>query len=529
MADFTRCIAALNKAAGRELDPDELIDIQNRIKRTAADLKAGRLKDEAPNLASPEGLIRRAAEIEAERAVVEADRKAANAVRDAQTAAARMGEVANMNAAGLSEVDSVKRLLVNTPDGRANQFSLETRAAGISQLLKSQVQDTWGAMGRTFMEYLERKDRMVLLLREMLGEDTGDAKAKQGAQAWRETAERARQWMNEKGGKIGQLEDWGLPQHHSQDLVARAGKDAWIQFVMPRLARDRYVDLAGNPMGDAEVTRFLEKAWATIATNGAANIEPGKFKATGGMANRHAEERQIHLKGAEERIDYWKHFGEKTFPDILLGHLEAMSKDIAFIEHFGSNPDGMFRLLRDSAEKAAKVEDPRKLAKIDGELAKLDRLYDYASGKVKPIASRAVHNGFAVVRALNAAGKLGSAFWASAIGDKVMFEAMGHVNNLPAFQRWHNEIRLLNPLNRGERRQLRRQALMLDYMTNAMSRFGEELGKSSLTGKLSNAVMKVSGMSAVNEWRRGAWALTAMDTLGHVVSTKDFEDRKSVV
>jgi hypothetical protein len=55
-----------------------------------------------------------------------------------------------------------------------------------------------------------------------------------------------------------------------------------------------------------------------------------------------------------------------------------------------------------------------------------------------------------------------------------------------------------------------------------MYRFGDDLGRSSWTGKLSNAVMKASGMSAINEWRRGAFGLTMMDAIGHEVSTKDF-------
>lgn len=527
MADFNRCISALNKAAGRELGADELEGLFQRIQKTARDLKAGRIKDTTgpQNLGSTEGLIRRAAEIESMSMIAEADRKARNAVQDAKTVATRQAEIGEMIKDGkISGVDAVRRLLVNDADGRADQFSLETRAIGVSQYLKSKIQDTWSAMDRSFMEYLARADKIGLLVREIRGEDTGDAIAKKGAESFRQTAEEARRWFNEKGGQIGHLDDWGMPQHHSQELVARAGKDEWIAFVMPRLDRAKYTDLAGNPMSDVEVTNFLARAWDTIATNGASKMEPGQGARTGGRANRHAEERQVHFRDAQAVIDYWGRFGEKTVPDILMGHIETMANDIAFIEHFGSNPDATYRLLRDMAGKAAKSAEPTKLDKIDGEIAKLDRLWDYASGRSKPVASRSIARGFDVVRNLNTAGKLGSAAWASLIGDKVLFEAIGRVNNLPDFQRWHNEIRLLNPANKAERQMLRRHALMLDYMTNAMYRFGDELGKSSLTGKLANKVMQVSGMSAVNDWRRGAWALTAMDTLGSVVSTKNFSD-----
>lgn len=525
MADYSRCISALKKAAGRDLTDDEIIKTLERIQSTARDLRSGKLKDPGgpQNLASEDGLMMRAAQLEAEKLTAEAERKAANAVRDAKTIATRQGEMGAMS--GLGGVERVKRLLVNTPDGQANNFSLETRYQGISTNLKRKVQDTWLAMDKNLLDYLQRRDKTITLLKEIKGEDTGDAVAKKGAKAWLESAEEARKWFNDLGGKIGHLEDWGVPQHYSQEVVARKGVDAFVDFYLPRLDRARYVDLGGKPMTDAEVTSFLKSAWKTIATNGVLKNEPGKFKGAGARGNRHAEERQIHLKDAQSLVDSWAMFGEKTFPDILLGHLDSMAKDIAFVEHFGSNPDASYRMLRDTAmqkEVDSKQNDAKAQDKVHGEVAKLDRLYDYASGKSMPVVDRGIARGFDVVRDLNTAGKLGSAAWASLIGDKVLFEAMGHINNLPALKRWRNEVRLLNPANAAERRQLRRQALMLDYMTQAMYRFGDELGKSSWAGKLANGVMKISGMSAVNEWRRGAWALTAMDTLGHVVKTNDF-------
>lgn len=523
MADFNRCISALNKAVGRELSAEELQDVFDRIQRTARDIKAGRVDAGAPqNLATPEGIVLRAAEIEADRLVQEAQRKATNAVLSAKTVATRHAEVQAMTKAGIGDVDAVRRLLVNDADGRSDQFALEARVLGISQLLKSRIQDTWLAMDRTVLEYLQRQDKIATLIREIRGEDTGDATARKGAQAWLKMAEETRQWFNEKGGQIGHLEDWGMPQHHSQEMVAKAGRDAWVADLLPLIDRERYVDLAGNRMSDGELVQFLGKAWDTIATNGANKIEPGKAKGIGARANRHAEERQIHFKSADALMEYWGKYGEKTFPDILMGHLESMAKDIGFVEHFGPNPDAAFRLLRDQAEVTAKQAAPTKVDKIDAQLAKLDNLYQYAAGKSKPVADRSVARAFDVLRNLNTAGKLGSAAWSSLIGDKVMYEAIGQVNHLPVFQRWYNELRLLNPANKAERQMLRRQALMLDYMTQAMYRFGDELGKSSWTGKLANGVMKVSGMSAVNEWRRGAWALTAMDTIGNLVRTREW-------
>lgn len=525
MADFNRCISALNKAAGRELTADEVEAVYTRIQRTARELASGRRESSGnADLTTPEGIIQHAAELAAQDLVAERVLQQRRVHLQVVALEARAAEVGAMTQAGIGSVDAVRRLLANDADGRTNQFSLEARTHGVSNLLKSKVQDTWAALGSDFLGFIQQRDKVAALIRELRGKDTGDAMAKKGAEAWRAAAEEARLWFNRKGGEIGHLEDWGFPQHHSQERVARVGKEQWVADVFPALDRERYVDLTGARMSEPEIKALLGAAYDSIATNGANKIQTGGFRGTGSRATRHAEERQIHFRDADAVLDYWAKYGEKTFPDILLGHLETMARDISFIEHFGPNPDTTYRQLRDQAEVAEKMAAPERLNKVDGQLASLDNLYDYAAGKVKPVADRRVSTAFEVLRNLNTAGKLGSAFWASLFGDKVMLEAVSRLNKLPAIQSWMNELRLLNPLNAADRRQLQRQGLMLDYMQSALYRFGDDLGRSTWTGKLANAVMRASGMSAVNEWRRGAFGLTMMSALGHEVSTRPWAE-----
>jgi hypothetical protein len=190
---------------------------------------------------------------------------------------------------------------------------------------------------------------------------------------------------------------------------------------------------------------FLGKAWDTIATNGHANTEPGAARGTGAVANRHAESRQIHFKDAESVIDYWEAFGERTAVEILTGHVDRMAKDIAFIEHFGPNPNTTFQTLRDAALKAATLAEPTKTTALEGE-----PLPSTTSSTTSPGARsrrtgqwlKATADGIAH---LNSAGKLGGAALASFFGDKPMMEAVSHLNDLPMFGRWRTEVSLLNP------------------------------------------------------------------------------------
>ncbi len=527
MADPTRCIANLNAAAGKELGADELEEVFRKIRQVSDDLASGKIPArDGENLASPEALMTKAAEIAAKQMTDDKVRQLRNTELKIAKLAERHAEIKSMTDGGVGQVDAVRRLIANTPDGKSNRFSLESRVMGTSNWLKSRLQDTWEAMGSDYLGFIQQKDKVRELITEMRGQDSGNPLAKKGAQAWLKIAEDARQWFNDRGGKIGQLDDWTMPQHHSQQRVASAGVDQWITDVFPMLDRSKYRtnDGMGMPMSEDELKRFLAASWRSIATNGAADIQPGEFRGRAALSNAHAKHREIHFKDADSYINYWGRYGDKTFADILLGHIDKMGRDIAFLEHFGPNPDAAFRVLRDEAEIAAKDAAPTEMSKIDKDLARLDTLYDYAAGRSKPVADMRIATAFDAIRNLNVAGKLGSAVWSSVFGDKVMLEAMGRVNKLPVWQSWFNELRLLNPANDTERRLLRRQGLMLDYMQSAMYRFGEDLGRSSWTGKMSNAVMRVSGMAAINEWRRGSFGLTMMDTLGHLTSTKTWAE-----
>lgn len=521
------CVARLNEAAGRTLSDSEVSAIFERVHKAALDIKAGRTKPQ-PGRAGIEGVIDAAAQEAAVKMAQEAARHERNAGLQVVKTAQRMDDLAQIKAAGLGDLDALSRMIANRADGRANVFSLENRYLGIAADMKRRIQDTWLALGNDFMGFLQDPEKVKLLVREMRGEHTGDAMAKKGAEAWLAMTSEFKDRFNESGGKIGTLENWGMPQHHSQELVARAGKQTWIDAVLPALDRSKYVNDAGVPMTDAQVRDFLGHAWDTIATGGYANIEPGKFQGTGARANRNAEERQIHFKSADAYLNYWAHFGERTFPDILMGHVEAMARDTAFIEHFGPNPDATYRMLRDTALRDASIASPTKLQKIKGQVLGVDALYDVASGRTQPVANRTVAKVFDTIRDLNVAGKLGQAVWASVFGDKVMLETMNHLNNLPLMQSWRNEMRILNPANAADRRILQRQGLMLDYARNAMARWGDNYGSSAWSGKLANAVMRISGMNAINEWRRGSFGLTMMSALGHEVSTKDFRQMKGV-
>ena len=129
---------------------------------------------------------------------------------------------------------------------------------------------------RNLIGQIRNKTGFDNVLRELWGEETGDASAKALAEAWTRTAEWLRSRYNAAGGAIAKLETWAMPQMHSAAAVVAAGRDAWRAFVRTRLDRARMIDReTGLPMTDEALDDMLGEVWSSIATSGWDRREPG--------------------------------------------------------------------------------------------------------------------------------------------------------------------------------------------------------------------------------------------------------------
>lgn len=535
MARYDKCIVRLNQAAGRELTDKEVSAVFDRIHKAALDVKAGRVDIQDVGVgkgklgkavgATDENntLIQRAADIAVKELEAQAGKREQQAYLQVLRLGARKGDFDDMVNGGVAPLDAVERTIARDYSGRVNIESLEQKATGYRDYFNSKLLPAWDALGFDYLGFFQDKAKLLDLVRELRWEESGNAMAKKGAKAFHDVAEEARQIFNQNGGAVGRLDDWGMPQHHSQERVSNAAGSAdpaanrqkWVDDTLPLLDRSRYVDnITGQAWTDADMVEFLGKAWDTIATDGHANTEAGAFRGDK-RANRHAEHRQIHYKDAESVIEYWELYGERTAVEILTNHIDTMARDIAFVEHFGPNPNTTYQTLRDMALTKATLEKPQDTQTLEGRAVGLDNLYNYVSGNTKPTYRQWLRKTADALANLNSAGKLGGAAIASFFGDKPMMEAVSHMNNLPVMQRWVTELSLLNPANKADRRLLQTQGLMVDSVRSGLQRFYEGLGQSSFTGRLANAVMRVTGMQAINDIRKGAFGLSLMSAIGN--------------
>lgn len=500
------CIDAVNAAVGRPMTAAELKGIEDRISRELRGIQDG-----------PDGL-----RLTGEQRLFEAARRARESFLADKELESRRDALAVLKHAQIAEalatfggnkIDGLRHLLAFHADAKGSVMSVESRAEAIEADAFRQMLGTLEATNPKFFGLFENPEGVRTLVRELFGEETGVREAKDGAAEFHKVAAELLSRFNDAGGKIRPREDWGLPHHHSQRRIAAAGETTWVDTTFPLLNRDRYRNEDGSRMNDAQVQDFLSESYQTLATGGVNGLEPGKAGSEAMRANLHAAAREIHYKSADDYLAYQKDFGERGLYDVLVGHVRGMADSISMVETFGPNPDHTYRFFRDLAKIEATVADPTRRGKIAKQMASLDNLFDYVTGKTLPVASEHLAQGFDSLRKWLVAARLGSAFITS-LPDEATMQLTAHVNNLDGMHLFRNELATLNPANRVERRMAQRAGLGLQTMIGSLNRFGDENLRNTLAAKAATFTMRASGLNAITEARRRAFGVTMMSSLG---------------
>lgn len=508
------CVGEVNAAVGREMTPDELSAVEGQLRQAEREVAADRT---AALEMTPEQRRARMADIAAAKLIAEATKKRDRVAL--QVLAAQ--RVESYLATAPTQLEGLDRLLAFQADGRSGVVSVESQARAIRQEAVGRMTDLVDTLGGRLLGLFNNPQANLATVREIFGVNTGDASARAAAKVWRETTESLRQRYNAAGGDIGYRADWNLPRDHAAAVVAR-NKEKWIDDHMQWVDRNQYVNPDGTLMDDARVREFLTHASMSIITNGASKTEPGQFKGSGMRANHGKEARQIHYKDAEAYIAAQQAYGGKTMLDLMIGHVDGISRDIALIETFGPNSDLAYRTFADKAQMRDTEANVANAEKVAARRKKMDRLFTEVASLHEPPASAAIANGFDTYRALNVAARLGSSV-ITALTDHGMIGLTAHINKTPVLQTFANEIRFLNPLNAEHRKLAQRAGLGVNQMIGALNRWGADgLGTSTtVSGRIASVsqgaaarVMQMSGMNAMTMAMQRAFSSTYMDALG---------------
>jgi hypothetical protein len=415
-------------------------------------------------------------------------------------------------------LSAVSRLL--DYDTRGGEYtSVQSWAHAVKAEMYGQLMPAWDAAPGRFFGLFENHQGAMDLWKELHGEDSGNATAKAGAAAFHQVAEQARQRFNDAGGAVGKLEDWGIPQHHGQERVAKAGIDKWTGDILPRLDRDRYLNTDGSRMADRQMHDFLMHAYDSIITDGQNSKEPGNVAGIGMIANRNAAERALHFKDAQAHAEYNTLYGERSLMGVLQDHISRMARDIALIERLGPNAEQTFKYFNDRAFQDEARSNPERITQVKSDHVFNQALFDAVSGRDK-VVNQNVANRFQAFRNWMTATRLGKVV-ITALGDEAGMASTSFANRVPYTDTLMRELKTLNPTDSTARRAAQTAGLGLDAMASHMNRFGQEEFGQSVSGKLAGKVMQVSGAERMWEARRQGLGTVLMSSIGNL--TRQFE------
>lgn len=509
------CIQAVTQAIGRSLNQQEIQGIENRVRRN---MKQMAQTDPTWQSKSAADRLNEAAAKSAKDLVGEADLKKK---RVALTILAHDRIASYMQRFPERPLEGLDRLLAFSSDGKSGIISVETATRAIRDDSLSRMLDVIDQTKGKFLGLFQNEAGNLALVRELHGEDSGSAVAKTAAKQFKDSAEQLRQRFNRAGGDVGFLDDWSMPRDHSQVKVAK-DQAKWVADHLQWANRGKYLKEDGTPMNDAELTDFLGHAWTTLATGGANKMEPGQAAGNGMRANRGSESRQIHYKDAESFIAAQKAYGDRNLLELLIGHIDRASRDIALVETLGPNPSNQMRYFLDAGQKASDTAKPGDLAKTAKQRKKIEHLFEEVAGTREPPVSAALANGFDTYRALNVASRLGSAVITS-VTDQGTLGLTASMNGMPVMKVFTNELRMLNPASAGDRRMAQRAGLGLNQLIGSLNRFGADgLGTNEqIAGRIAkfsqtaaSKVMQASGLNALTAGSQRAFGATMLDTLG---------------
>lgn len=522
-----QCKQAVAKALGKQsLTAQEATDIEARINETMRNLARKDINNWR-NLSDAEKLSEAAKQVAID---IQEQLKRKHKIA-AQDILKQSQNIAALDHGKLSSMEVIDRMVAAHGDMSGIQ-SLDSKARAIASIYRGELVDFYtnikGGLGIFTDQELVQK-----IVRERFGENTGDALAKKISDKMGDVFETMRDRFNRNGGDIGKLDNWGLPQTHNLEKIAKAGKEAWVNKAESLIDTRQYVHENGDYYSQQEIRSLLEYTYDTLSSDGANKIEVGR-QATGGgtskVTNRHGESRVLHFKDAESWLEYQSEFGGMQFVDLVEAHINGLSKDIAMVENLGSNPKTALKILMDAAAKKDwekgieenQTKSSRKRAQV---------MFDEFSGGNSPQSQVLANLGLAY-RSMNVASMLGGTTIAS-LADQATIAKNASVHNVSYRKAFGGLIEQLNPANKADRELAHSLGLATEEMLGSIARWSDDgltstYGKSEKLARISSGVatqvMRVSFLNALTSASKVGFTKLLMEKYGRLSRSKAWND-----
>lgn len=196
-----------------------------------------------------------------------------------------------------------------------------------------------------------------LVVDEILGKDTANSLAKEGAKGYKAASEWLMQGLKDAGVAVKDVTEWVIPQRIDPGAVRHVGMTNYVNDMTERWKNG---DLILEDWSDTSTKKgvldfnedalqgrqILNKSYDNITTNGAGTLKVGEFMGTT-LSEKYGQKRAFKWSGA----DAWKRFntdygvGEAGVGDLLIQHLQDLARDVAVAQALGPRPDLAFKML----------------------------------------------------------------------------------------------------------------------------------------------------------------------------------------
>jgi hypothetical protein len=504
------CVEAVTQAAlqmGRKITQTDLRGIEDVVTQkykalAISDRKKFSAMTEAERLTEASKM---AAEEIAHKAIKKRQRAELQILRDAEFDVT----FGHMLDRGLTPADAMERLLMFRSDGKGGLVSIESKVKARDAFWKTQLMDLWKMEHKNAINLFTDKKMQYDFVKELYGQDSGNAVAKKAAEGYKTVAENIRNEMNDAGFDIRKLDDYRSPQKLSYWKVFKAAlnnREALINDFAKHLDRSRYAEKDGSPITDEGFRDFIDKSIQTIITDGQ-NKE--KAKGTGSAANRGSQSRELHWKDADSFMEIMNKYSETNVVDMVWNQIHQLASDMTMVETFGPNAVHSFDTKMQRLYDSAPANQIPKLNKV--------RLgFENMMGMNSEIVNPRIHRFFNNARQMFSAALLGSNT-ITQISDQATMIMTARAMNIPVLKAFQEEAAYL--ASNGHRDVVRSMGLGLDAMANHVARFADQ-NSSGFFGNANNALMQINGSAFLTNAVRAGFGAAMYSHIGSM--TKRF-------
>lgn len=459
-----------------------------------------------------------------------------NIARDAIIKAKLEQEI--FNHPKLNPIEVLTRKLAYFSDQSGVQ-SVEIHAKQLHAYWISRASDVFTETQKGF-GFLTNKEKTDDIVKALFGTKSADPEVNRIADSLASVFDDVRTTFNRNGGNVKKLDDWGMPTSHDQQKVALAGSKKWVDSIIDKVNRNKYVNDDGTLMSDIELKELLSEAYKTISTGGAnkslaGDTSPSPIGGRAKMANRHQESRVIHFKDGQSWLEYQKDFGtyhQSGLHQVVDNHVKRMSGEIAMMQAFGTNPKYVFDELLKKGVDLELVKETNALnhGKIAAQKKRAESIYEYMDASVQPI-DNSFGNIMGGLRALMTASKLGSATLTT-ISDHANMKRIANMNGMSYSRSIMPEF--TKQLASGNhQKEAISMGLGVNEMIGSMMRFGDAdmISSATKSGRfnasmqsVASMVMKASGLNATTAAAKRAFSLVHMHKIADMTRSKQWSD-----